>query len=767
MSSARLPARRLVDLAALALLLSVGLVGFANDFTGSAYLLAGGAGILLGLLLALVAAALRFGPLACAVLLAVGYFAAGTTVALSGGAPAAMLPSLASLQQLALGAVDSWKALATAEPPLIAPTSLLIVPFLALLVCGFTAATITLRTRRAGAAVLIAGVPLVVAILFGTDQPVLPVAQAVVFGAVALLATAWRRGARGDTAAFQLQGGAAAARRLPLGRSAVAVTMVLVAGAVAAAAAPMVAPGHRFNLRDALQPPIDLHDLPSPLASFHRYVGEQKQTTLFTVQGLPSGSRIRLATMDAYDGTVFTVSGGGGGSGTFRRVPQPTGVGTSALVTIDALTGVWLPDGAGTTGLQAAGGALPSETLGLNAATGALLDQVGIRPGDRYRIAVAPDRQPSDAALGSASSTVATPKPAGVPPVLATRITDFVGQAATPIDQLRAIAHHFATSGYYSDGLAGQAPSLSGHGAARLTALLGGDRMIGDDEQYAAAMALMADQLGYSARVVLGFYPAHPVAAGTPVTIRGQDAHAWVEVNLGGHWIPFDPTPPKSRTTTAAAPQPKPDPVPQVQQPPPPVVAPDTATADSSAHSAKQHTTASGSGWGPVVVAASGGLVLLLLVLLAPLAIVAAVRGRRRARRRSAARASDRISGGWDEVLDWAQAYGTATDPIRTRRERAVQIDGVFTGAGATAVAIAADDGVFGPTEPTQQQIDDFWAEVDALIGRMGDAIPRRARLRARYGLPGAALLRRAAAAPQAPAGVRTARTSRRRSHRD
>lgn len=763
MTPARVPLRRTIDLAALALLLAMGLIGFAHDFTGPGYLIAGGAAIVLALLLGVLAAALRLGPLGSAAVLVVAYFATGTAAALSGGSVAAMLPSLASLQQLAVGAVGSWKALATAEPPIDAPTSLLLVPFITLLVCGFAAATLTLRTRHAGAAAVVAGVPLVVAILFGTDQPVVPIAQAILFGTIALLAVAWRRTAPTGTASFHLQGAAAAARAVPLRRAGLAVAMVLVSAAVAAAAAPLAPLGHRTNLRDAIQPPIDLHDLPSPLASFHRYVVDEKQAALFTVQGLPSGSRIRLATMDAYDGTVFTVSDGGGGSGTFRRAPVAAGTAATAAVTVGALGGVWLPDAAGTTGALATGAALRKAPLGFNAATAALIDQGGLQPGDRYLLAVAPHRQPGDAALGSAASTIALPKPSEVPPEIAEKLTDFVGQASTPIAQLRAIAHHFSATGYYSDGAAGQAPSLSGHGAARLSALLSGDRMIGDDEQYASAMALMADQLGYSARVVLGFYPARPAPPGATITVRGQDAHAWVEVNLAGSWIPFDPTPPKSRTTTTRAPQPKPDPVPQVQQPPPPVTAPDTATADTSSHSSSRHGTTAGGAWRFVAVAVSGGIALLLLLLLAPLAVVAAVRARRRARRRSAARAADRISGGWDEVVDWAAAYGTATDRVRTRRERAIQLDGAFAGANATAVAVAADDGVFGPGEPTPQQIDDFWSEVDALIGRMGTAVPRRARLRARYGL---ARTPRPAAALRPVRRLGSALTTRRK-HRD
>jgi len=49
-----------------------------------------------------------------------------------------------------------------------------------------------------------------------------------------------------------------------------------------------------------------------------------------------------------------------------------------------------------------------------------------------------------------------------------------------------------AEEGYFSHGVeVSGTESLSGHGADRITSLLGGDLMVGDGEQYAAAMALM------------------------------------------------------------------------------------------------------------------------------------------------------------------------------------------------------------------------------------------------------------------------------------
>jgi hypothetical protein len=58
-------------------------------------------------------------------------------------------------------------------------------------------------------------------------------------------------------------------------------------------------------------PPFDITDYPSPLQSFRGYVRDDADKTLFTVTGLPKDGRVRLATMDAYDGIVYNVSDDG------------------------------------------------------------------------------------------------------------------------------------------------------------------------------------------------------------------------------------------------------------------------------------------------------------------------------------------------------------------------------------------------------------------------------------------------------------------------
>ena len=118
-------------------------------------------------------------------------------------------------------------------------------------------------------------------------------------------------------------------------------------------------------------------------------------------------------------------------------------------------------------------------------------------------------------------------------------------------------------------------PSAAGHSLARIdqlfTALLDREKdpraetsgnfvaAPGDDEQFSVAVALMARELGFPARIVVGTRTAS-TDAGVSVcrdgSCRGADLSAWVEVRSDrGEWIPVDATPqhvqPPSREVTA------------------------------------------------------------------------------------------------------------------------------------------------------------------------------------------------------------------------
>lgn len=114
---------------------------------------------------------------------------------------------------------------------------------------------------------------------------------------------------------------------------------------------------------------------------------------------------------------------------------------------------------------------------------------------------------PTDAQLANVPfAPLKMPSQLQVPPIITEIASDVEGDAESAIQRARALQAWLSAEGFFSHGLEGEVLSPSGHGAGRILALFGGDQMIGDDEQYAVAMTLMARQLGMPARVVMGWH---------------------------------------------------------------------------------------------------------------------------------------------------------------------------------------------------------------------------------------------------------------------
>jgi hypothetical protein len=122
-------------------------------------------------------------------------------------------------------------------------------------------------------------------------------------------------------------------------------------------------------------------------------------------------------------------------------------------------------------------------------------------------------------------------------------------------------------------------------------------------------------------------------------------------------------------------------------------------------------------------------------VLASPFIVIGAWKASRRRARRAAARASDQISGGWDELTDRAVDYGARLAPGATRVEEAVQVADTLAVPAVTTLAQRADAEVFGPAEPTPEDVEAFWKEVDEIVGGLGKDVGFWKRLKARLSL--------------------------------
>jgi len=117
-------------------------------------------------------------------------------------------------------------------------------------------------------------------------------------------------------------------------------------------------------------------------------------------------------------------------------------------------------------------------------------------------------------------------------------------------------------------------------------------------------------------------------------------------------------------------------------------------------------------------------------LLLAPFLLVLWLKRRRRRRREAQPLASDRMSGGWAEVVDRAVDLGASVTPTDTRREVSVALAERFPAAGLVGVAQRSDAGVVAKGEPTHADVEAMWAEVDGVLGRMCSSVsPMRRRI--------------------------------------
>lgn len=516
------------------------------------------------------------------------------------------------------------------------------------------------------------------------------------------------------------------------------------------------------------------------MTSYQYWMDDQKDTALFTVTGLAEGQRIRLATLDTYDGVVMRVGADADGEGFVRAgatvtdTPLAPGETTTTLgVTIDGYTGYWIPGGGDLRSFRVAdGGQAVADTLYYSSQLQTALTTRGLTRGDSYTVTATTVRTWTDAQLSDKPfSRLTLPTDTAVPEEVGTRLPELIAGADGDIETVRALTQALTTLGYYSDGTDGQ--SLSGHSAWRISRFLDPDAlMVGDDEQYAVAMALMLRHAGHPARVVVGFYPEQYTGGAQQIT--GADAHAWVEVGFeGAGWVAFDPTPPRDKIPQTEIPKPKPNPRPQVIQPPVPPqdpadLAPDIDDDDQDERNEPSRWLS----WLLLGLKILGGV----LIVLAPFILVIAVKALRRRRRRRAAEPLDRVTGSWDELVDRATDLRLAVPLAAARDEQARIMSApgpqgpaprVFGARaqddGIEALARMVDGSVFGGGRIAPETADAAWAGSGRALAELGGRATRRQRLRASVSL--ASLRRRRAQARAASRHSRAAvRAGRRQS---
>lgn len=667
-----------------------------------------------------------------------------------------LLPTPDALIGATRGVVTSWKDLLTTTPPVDGDPEPLYAVFFTVALTGLA---IALAAARFGSPAVAAGAALVglgVAVWLSSFEVVLP---AVVGVALAVVLLAWSAGRSLLGGADRGSTGVTVSRRVRPARVATGVVMVAAAALAGVVVAPLgIDPGGRTLLRDRVEPPLDVRQFVSPLVGFRNYRGPLRSAELFSVDARPADGRLRLAALEDYDGVVFGSAGGRtGDSGVYERLSRartrdgawaelPRGPEDRVTVSVGDYRDVWTPGlasvetltvvrgeddddaGAAPASDEAAAGApeLSERDLYANPASGTLVTTTGLRAGMRYEVSGRAGVDVADTEVGDAPvADIALPPAENVPEVIATTAAEVVGEEATAIGKARALEAYLRADGYYSSGQRGEVSSRAGHNANRMEILLESEQMIGDEEQYAVAMALMARSVGLPARVVVGFDV--PEAEDGPVAVTGDMATVWVEVPFeDAGWVVFTPTPDRDKIPQQLAPEPKTSPQPKSIQPPPPPQETVELVSATSPGGADEELDRWARLWAfllDVLILLGRTLLLGLLLLLLPATVVLA-KARRTRSRRGEADPRRQVVGGWDDLVDTFVDLGGARNDGATRREVAERVAEAYPDLAVTALAGGADAGAFAPGDLAADQAAGYWSEVERVRAELRATTP-------------------------------------------
>jgi hypothetical protein len=741
-------------------------------YRDASFLLLVGVSTLVATAIAALAWARRWGGWRVAGLLVIAVAVLGVPLAVP--SRLGSLPAFAQgLGDVATGVLLAWKDLVTVDLPVGTYRNLLVPALIVFLVGTCSGLLLAWREgRTAYGAVPVALAMVSFGLFFGRTTVSAPLALGPVvisapvetaLGIAGLLSSllwlAWRsrdermralrRAAASSGVRFSRKPTRVDQRRTALGAGMLALAVLVVAVVV-----PFAARGaERDVLRAGVGPEVEVAAAVSPLAQYRAlFADDRADDVMFSVaaSGGALPERVRLATLDSYDGEIFR-SGGTAAldDARFVRVPSVLDAGTGrpvdVQVEIGELDGIWMPTAGMLASVDFAGprAAALADRFYYRAAAGAGVQTSGggLAPGDAYRLTAVEPAAPDLASIeapGGVAGTVAVPE----------SVRTWVSEHVSSSDGagLAALVTLLRERGYLSHALQiGEEPPLwvqalpdytfqpsaSGHSLARIDAMFtrlleretdpraaAADNFvaaIGDDEQFATAVALIAHELGFPARVVVGARlsssdPALPTCdAGV---CRAQDLAAWTEVqSAAGEWVPIDVTPQYAQSPSLeVTEQRNPENVTEVRpESVEDVVPPDPEQEDSGADDRADESEALDLAWlWPIL--RIGGISALILVLLAgPFALIVAGKAARRRSRRRQGPPAVRIAGGWDEYVDAAVDTGRDASPVLTRSELA----DVFGTAVGESLATDADRAVFSGSSVSAADAEAFWRTVD------------------------------------------------------
>jgi hypothetical protein len=701
-----------VDVVMALLTSGVVLLGWQSTYAGSGWWVAGLVAAVLAVSVAVVVRDLGGGGEVVGLVLLVGYVVVAGPLARGTLA----VDGWDTVVDGLVGTGEVWRLLLTTHPPVDATGPALLPPIITALAGAGLSASLALGSRRPAAPLLPFAGSLAVVLLVGQRET----ASLLALGAgTGVLALVWVRLRAVRLEDDQLGPDPGRWRRAVVGALVVAVA----AGVALRVVGSDGADADRFTLREQARP-YGVSALRTPLDDFRELVLSDRR--LLVVDGAPAGVRLRFATLDRYDGRTWSADNDTDPARTDDRYLHVSSTtrnpasGPERTVTVRATKDwdrAWLPTV----------GAVESFTfdgphsdlradLRYNPATQTAVLPGGLDRDVRYTFTtrdtdVAATRRMTESRLLDGD---VYREGARLDQVIAYWKTGTT--ALTPMDAVFKVAAGIRKVGRYSHGVEPWEKAFTaGHDLDRLTdGFLLAAPSVGDEEQYAAAMALLANRMRVPARVVVGaVLPADGV-------VRGSDVTAWVELRAeDGTWRTFDTSqfmrrrPPDRLDASYPQPRDYDDP-PADQQPQPPRTEPkDAEDPRDPADPADRDRP-----WWLLVVP--------LAVVLA--GVVPGVKVLRRRRRLGAARVSARYAGAWDELVDHARDLGLDV-PAAARPTQAATLDGTL------ALALEADRHIYSAEVLDQGGADTYWSLVEAEMRSLDGAVSRSRRVRAMFSL--------------------------------
>lgn len=749
------PPSNMVILVDLLVVLALGMLAAhpLNAAYGSYHwLLAFVGGVVVAALIAWWSSVHRSSPWFVAFTLLIALLVLGPALAAPEQALFRVLPTRDSLVSVGGGVVLAWRDALTMATPLHARDNALVVPLLLGLIGGATIFSLLWRTRWRSLAGLVIVAIFVVSALYGVrNDSVREVAacmdfvtedcgrqiflnlrlRGILLTVGLILWVRWR---------IVLPSGQGWFRRMAAG-----LAILTVASVIGFVSAPHDDGARRLVLRDHLIPPFTPERHPSPLSRFRDFktahvegVGGLSDVELFKVSGVPAGGVLRLAALDSFDGNVWRFSSGNGSShsGDFEQYQAANAKNLDArgkvTIKIKDYRGPWLPIPGTVTrvGYLDANGSRKDPPVYSSAVAETLVaandNQVGVHEGETYELWGGRVRwfseNEKDLVNAAKDETVkAMPIRCGgcvdkLEPLVGAIAPEWVGTATTDSGKMAALAQRFKQTGRVSHGQPDERPSRPGHGIARLSTLVADQsQMVGDEEQFASAMAVAAQHLGFPARVAVGF------RVPTGGKVKGSDATAWPEVKLNGvGWIAFDPNPIKAPDEQKVQTDER-HPLPITS---PPVTVNDPGDEMQNAGPAEKPTTLTKLGFivGKVLDVLSQ--IVVVVAFTSPIWMVVLFKDLRRRGRRRGASSGLRIVGGWAELLDLARDLGVRIGSGDTRMEAAAVMQSRYPTSNVIALAREADRHSFAGRRSAEQAADVYWEAVDQARANMRKEAP-------------------------------------------